>query len=80
MVIAGDELPPAEYAAQMTRALGREIRYAHVPRETFAALGFPGAEDLAYMFEFYRTVLPSRERGPERGPPAPPVAPAACPA
>lgn len=62
VVIAGDELPPAAYAAEMTRALGREIRYAHVPHETFAALPFRGAEDLANMFEFYRTVLPRRER------------------
>jgi uncharacterized protein YbjT (DUF2867 family) len=58
--LAGDELPPAQYAEVMTRRTGRAVSYAHVPRETFAALGFPGAEDLADMFEFYRVYIPSR--------------------
>ncbi|HEX8254436.1 MAG TPA: NmrA/HSCARG family protein [Thermoanaerobaculia bacterium] len=58
--LAGDELPSAEYAALMSRATGAEIRYSHVPREVFAALGFPGAEDLADMFEYYRLHIPSR--------------------
>ncbi len=60
--LAGDELPAAEYAAAMSRATGADIRYNYVPRETFAALGFPGAEDLADMFEFYRLRIPSRKR------------------
>lgn len=60
--LAGDELPASAYAAAMSRATGKKIRYAHVPRETFAALGFPGAEDLADMFEFYRVHIPSRAR------------------
>jgi uncharacterized protein YbjT (DUF2867 family) len=58
--LAGDELPPTEYAETMSKQVGREIRYAYVPRETFAAFGFPGAEDLADMFEFYRVHMPSR--------------------
>jgi uncharacterized protein YbjT (DUF2867 family) len=58
--LAGDELPAAKYAEIMTRQLGVDVRYSHVPRETFAALGFPGAEDLADMFEFYRLHMPSR--------------------
>lgn len=60
--LAGDELPAHEYAAAMSRQLGADIRYAYVPRETFAALGFPGAEDLADMFEFYRLHIPSRKK------------------
>lgn len=60
--LAGDELPAAEYAKAMSQQLGREIRYVHVPREVFAALGFPGAEDLADMFEFYRVHMPSRRK------------------
>ena len=59
---AGDELPASEYAAVMSRRTGADIRYSHVPRETFAALGFPGAEDLADMFEYYRLHIPSRAR------------------
>ncbi len=58
---AGDEIPAAQYAAAMSRAVGAEVRYAHVPRETFAALGFPGAADLADMFEYYRLHIPSRQ-------------------
>lgn len=60
--LAGDEIPPADYAAIMSRATGATIRYAYVPREVFAALGFPGAEDLADMFEYYRLHIPSRLR------------------
>lgn len=59
--LAGDELPAATYADVMSRRTGAAIRYAYVPRETFAALGFPGAEDLADMFEFYRLHIPSRK-------------------
>jgi uncharacterized protein YbjT (DUF2867 family) len=59
--LAGDEIPPARYAELMSASTGLDIRYAHVPRETFAALGFPGAEDLADMFEFYRLYMPSRK-------------------
>jgi uncharacterized protein YbjT (DUF2867 family) len=65
--LAGDELPAAEYAEVMSRRTGRTIRYAHVPREVFAALGFPGAEDLADMFEFYRLHMPSRIADIETG-------------
>jgi hypothetical protein len=63
--LAGDELPPAEYAAAMSRATGATVHYAHVPRETFAVLGFPGAEDLADMFEYYRLHIPSRAKDVE---------------
>ena len=60
--LAGDELPAKEYAAAMSRAAGAEIRYAYMPRAAFAALGFPGAADLADMFEYYRLHIPSRLR------------------
>lgn len=60
--LAADELPPTAYADAMSRATGATVTYAYVPRETFAALGFPGAEDLADMFEFYRLHIPSRVR------------------
>ena len=59
--VVGDDLAPADYAAAMARATGRPIAYEHVPREVFAAFGFPGAADLANMFEFYRTRVPDRQ-------------------
>jgi uncharacterized protein YbjT (DUF2867 family) len=58
--LAADELPASEYAATMSRHSGKDIRFVNVPREVFAAYGFPGAEDLADMFEFYRVHMPSR--------------------
>lgn len=58
--IVGDDRPPREYAEIMTRVLGRTVVYSHVPREVYASLGFPGAEELANMFEFYRRFVPSR--------------------
>jgi uncharacterized protein YbjT (DUF2867 family) len=60
--LAGDEIPPQQYAETMSRHTGADIRYAYIPRETFAAFGFPGAEDLADMFEFYRLHIPSRKK------------------
>lgn len=52
--IGGDDSPPARYAESMTRHLGHTVRYNHIPREVFASLGFPGAEDLANMFDINR--------------------------
>lgn len=60
VVIAGDELPAANYAEAMSHELGAPVIYNHIPRETFAKFGFPGAEDLADMFEFYKSHVPSR--------------------
>lgn len=60
VVIAGDEQPCQAYAATMSRVTGQRIAYRHLPREAFAALGFPGAEDLANMFDFFRRFVPSR--------------------
>lgn len=58
--IVGEDLPPADYAAIMSRELGKTVLYAHVPHAMFAQLGFPGADDLANMFEFNRLYVPSR--------------------
>ena len=59
LYVVGDDLAPVDYAAVMTRVTGRPITYAHIPREVFASFGFPGAADLADMFEFYRTRVPN---------------------
>jgi hypothetical protein len=44
----------------MMRALGKKVVYNHIPREVFAGFGFPGADDLANMFEFNRLYIPNR--------------------
>lgn len=58
--VVGDDLTGGQYAEAMTRVLGVKVVYHHVPRETFASYGFPGAEDLANMFEFNRLYIPNR--------------------
>jgi uncharacterized protein YbjT (DUF2867 family) len=51
--IAGEHLTGDEMAAAMTEALGEEVRYSSIPFDTFRGLGFPGADDLGNMFQFY---------------------------
>lgn len=52
--IAGGHLTGNEMAAALTQALGRPVRYQTISPEAFRGLGFPGAEDLANMFQFKR--------------------------
>jgi uncharacterized protein YbjT (DUF2867 family) len=56
--VAGDFLTGDEYAATMSRVLGRKIVYQAVRHDVFATLPFPGAADLADMFEYYQRYLP----------------------
>ena len=59
--VVGDDLPPAEYAETMSAVLDQRVGYNHIPREVFAEFEFPGADDLANMFDFYsRFVLNSQ--------------------
>ena len=51
--VAGEILTGAEIAEKMSRALKRPVRYQPVPFETYRKFGFPGAEDLGNMFQFY---------------------------
>lgn len=59
--IVGDDLPPAQYAEILTRLLGKTVIYQYIPREVFAGFGFPGADDLANMFDFNRRFIPNRK-------------------
>lgn len=52
--IAGELLTCAEMASQMTEVFGEEVRYNEVTPEMFRSFGFPGAEDMGNMFQFYR--------------------------
>lgn len=58
--IVGDDLKGSQYAETMTRVLGRRVVYSHIPRDVYASFGFPGADDLANMFEFNRLYIPQR--------------------
>jgi len=52
--ISGDQPTGAQMAAAMSRVLGREVRYHAITPDAYRAFGFPGAEDLGNMFQFYR--------------------------
>ena len=52
--VAGEHLTGGEMAAALGRALGEEVGYAYVPPEVYRTFGFPGADDLANMFQFNR--------------------------
>lgn len=54
--IAGDVLSGEEMATKMGRALARTVRFEDVPFDVYRALGFPGADDLANMFQ-YQAIL-----------------------
>jgi uncharacterized protein YbjT (DUF2867 family) len=52
--IAGEHLTGGQMAARLSEVLGQEVRYNSVPPEVYRAFGFPGADDLGNMFQFYR--------------------------
>lgn len=52
--VAGEHLTGEEMAAGMSRALNIPIIYNNVTPDTFRSFGFPGADDLGNMFQFYR--------------------------
>jgi uncharacterized protein YbjT (DUF2867 family) len=51
--IAGEHLTGDEMASQLSRVLGQKVSYRAIPFEAYRGLGFPGAEDLGNMFQFY---------------------------
>jgi uncharacterized protein YbjT (DUF2867 family) len=51
--IAGEHLTGAEMAAKYGKALGIDVHYNAVPADVYRGFGFPGAEDLGNMFQFY---------------------------
>ena len=52
--VAGEHLTGQEMATALSKALGQEVLYNNVTPETFRSFGFPGADDLGNMFQFYR--------------------------
>ena len=59
--VVGDDLTGSKYAEIMARVLGQTVVYNYIPRDAYAAFGFPGAKELADMFEFNRLYVPSRQ-------------------
>ena len=52
--IAGEQLTIKEMAEKLSKATGKEIFYNNVSPETYRGFGFPGADELGNMFQFYR--------------------------
>ncbi len=52
--IAGDQLTCEEMAKALSKALGEEVIYNEITPEQYRGFGFPGADDLGNMFQFYR--------------------------
>ncbi|HEX8702866.1 MAG TPA: NmrA/HSCARG family protein [Myxococcaceae bacterium] len=52
--IAGEHLTGEQMAQQLSKALGKQIAYNYVPPEVYRTFGFPGADDMGNMFQYYR--------------------------
>lgn len=73
--IAGEHITCADMAKALTKALGEEVRYNSVTPAMYRSFGFPGADDLGNMFQYYkefekefsdaRDVQAARELNPE---------------
>lgn len=52
--VAGEQISCADMAKELSRVLGEEVTYNEITPEQFRGFGFPGADDLGNMFQFYR--------------------------
>ena len=52
--IAGDQLSGQEMAEALSKVLGRKVSYNEISPDVYRSFGFPGADDLGNMFQFYR--------------------------
>jgi uncharacterized protein YbjT (DUF2867 family) len=51
--IAGEHVTGVQMAVLLSKALGKEVSYNMVSPEMFRGFGFPGADDLGNMFQYY---------------------------
>jgi uncharacterized protein YbjT (DUF2867 family) len=52
--VAGDQLTCTEMAAALSKAVGETVSYNEITPAQYRGFGFPGADDLGNMFQFYR--------------------------
>ena len=57
---SSDKLTLSEYVAIISKVTGKTVTYNEVPYEVFAKFPFPGADDLAAMFEYVDIGNPDR--------------------
>lgn len=53
IALVGDKLSPSEMAATLSKHFGKEVRFNSVPEKVFATFPFPGADELANMFNYF---------------------------
>ena len=51
--LAGERITPTDLMAKATKVTGLEYSYKAIDRDAYAGLGFPGADDLANMFDYF---------------------------
>jgi uncharacterized protein YbjT (DUF2867 family) len=51
--VAGEQLTGTQMADAMGKAIGERVIYNNIPANDYRALGFPGADELGNMFQFY---------------------------
>ena len=51
--VAGGQLTGKEMTDALSKALGETVVYNKIPASVFRSFGFPGAEDVGNMFQFY---------------------------
>lgn len=51
--VAGEHLTGAQMAAELSKALGQQVVYNAVTPAVYRGFGFPGADDLGNMFQYY---------------------------
>ena len=56
--MAGDKISLDQYVAIISKVTEKTVKYKQVPVEVFAKFPFPGADDMAVMFEYYATGNP----------------------
>ena len=59
--LSGDKLTMTEYAQLLSKISGKTITYNQVTPDQFAQFPFPGADDIAVMFDFYSRGNPDRD-------------------
>ncbi|EGC33991.1 hypothetical protein DICPUDRAFT_92307 [Dictyostelium purpureum] len=50
---SGSALTGEEIAKSISKATGKQVKFNYIPTKVFATFGFPGAGELAHMFDFY---------------------------
>jgi uncharacterized protein YbjT (DUF2867 family) len=51
--VAGEQLSGSQMAASLSKALGVPVKYNDVPADVYRSFGFPGADEMGNMFQFY---------------------------